>query len=125
MSEAPSGGRRFAVRRWAARLASLAAVGAFVLLAVLALRNEDRPQVQATVVLVLLGLEVLACAASWRWELPGGGLVMAGAFALGAAAGASASAFGLGTFAIAAAAIYALPFLLVGGLFVWSGWARR
>jgi hypothetical protein len=59
---------------------------------------------------------MLAVAASWRWPRVGGRATLAGAAALAGAALYSSMAAGLGLAGLAAALIYAVPFVVTGCL---------
>jgi hypothetical protein len=107
--------------RLAARIASLIVGAAFLLILALSVTNEDPPTSAGVTILALLALELAACAAAWRWEHAGGIAVVAGATALAAAAWASAPGSAEGGLGLAAVAIYGLPFLLVGLLFLLAG----
>jgi hypothetical protein len=105
----------------AARLASLIAGAAFLLLLALAVTNEDPPTPAGATILALLVLELAACAAAWRWQRAGGIAVVASATALAAAVWLSAPASPGNALALGGMAIYGLPFILVGLLFVMAG----
>lgn len=107
--------------RLTARLSSLITCSVFLLIALLEVTNEDRPQAPAILVLTFLTLTILACLAAWRWEQVGGSLVLIGALSLGLAAYSSASIIGPGDFAFLASLIYSLPFAVVGALFLLTG----
>ena len=104
--------------RLVARVASIMVGTAFLGILGLAVTNEDPPSAGGMVVLVLLALELAACAAAWRWERAGGLAIVAGATALAAAAWCAAPPSPGNEFALVAVALYGLPFLLVGLLFV-------
>jgi xanthine/uracil/vitamin C permease (AzgA family) len=112
------------VIRWSARLSSLAIDSVFLLILFLALTNEDKPQGAAIPVLVLLALTMVSCLAAWRWERAGGIAVLVGAVCLGVAAYAASRTYGLGPrFLIPL--LYAVPYLLVGTLFLLSARQQR
>ena len=106
---------------WTARLASLAINGVFMLILILAVTNEDKPQGPAVVVLVLLALTMLASFAAWHWRRIGGALVVAGGLCLGVAAYSASLAFGLRSSALLGMFIYGAPLVLMGILFRISG----
>jgi signal transduction histidine kinase len=118
----PATGNRDTVIRWIARLSSLATNSVFLFILFLALTNEDRPQGAAIPVLVLLALTMVSCFAAWRWERAGGIAVLVGAVCLGIAAYAASRSYGLGSHFLAPL-LYAVPYLLVGTLFLLA--ARR
>lgn len=105
------------VIRWIARLSSLAINIVFLLIMVLALTNEDKPQGAAIPVLVLLALAMASCFAAWRWERAGGIAVLVSAVCLGVAAYLASRTYSLGPHFLAPL-VYAVPFLLVGTLFL-------
>jgi hypothetical protein len=107
--------------RWAARVASLIVGAVFPLILVLAATNEDLPSPAGVVLLLLLVSVLAACAAAWRWERTGGIAVVAGGVVLAVVAWAGAPTSLGGGFGLVAAALYGLPFLLVGALFVAAG----
>ena len=115
--------------RWIARLSSLVVSGVFVLILVLAVTNEDKPQGTAIPVLVLLVVAMVSCLAAWRWERVGGIAVLVSAGCLGVAAYTSSRTYGVGPHFLTPL-LYAVPFLLVGALFLWaargqgSSWRR-
>jgi hypothetical protein len=109
--------------RWLARLSSLATSSVFLLILFLALTNEDKPQGAAIPVLVLLALTMVSCLAAWRWERAGGIAVLVGAVCLGVAAYAASRTFGLGSYFLAPL-LYAVPYLLVGSLFLLAARGR-
>jgi hypothetical protein len=104
-----------------ARIASLIVGAAFLLLLVSAATNEDPPTSAGVIVLAILVLELAACAATWRWQRAGGIAVVAGATALAASVWLAAPASPGNALAMAGMAIYGLPFILVGFLFVMAG----
>jgi len=106
---------------WTARLSSLVINSVFLLILVLAVTNEDKPQGPAVVVLVLLALTMLASFAAWRWRRTGGAVVVAGGLCLGVAAYSASVAFGLRSFALLSMFLYGAPFVLTGILFWISG----
>jgi hypothetical protein len=111
------------VVRWIARLSSLAINSVFLLILFLALTNEDKPQGAAIPVLVLLVLTMVSCFAAWRWERAGGIAVLVGAACLGVAAYAASRTYDLGSLFLAPL-LYAVPYLLVGTLFLWAARGR-
>lgn len=115
------GSRRSLSVRWMARFLSVVTDAAFLIIVVLALTNEDRPQGAAIAVLALLLLTLAATFAAWRWERVGGTVVVLLALCLGIAAYSASSAIGLGSASLLPALIYSVPFLLVGCLFWVSG----
>lgn len=112
------------VIRWMARLSSLAINSVFLLILFLALTNEDKPQGAAIPVLVLLALTMGSCLAAWRWERPGGIAVLVGAVCLGVAAYAASRTYAAGSHFLAPL-LYAVPYLLVGTLFLAAGRGQR
>ena len=106
---------------WTARLSSLVINSVFLLILVLAITNEDKPQGPAVVVLVLLALTMLASFAAWRWKRAGGALVVAGGLCLGVAAYSASLSFGLRSSGLLSMFIYGAPFVLMGILFWISG----
>ena len=70
-------------------------------------------------------MELVVCAAAWRWERAGGIAIVAGASVLAAAAWVAAPTSAGNELALSGAAIYGLPFLLVGLLFVRGGRRRE
>jgi signal transduction histidine kinase len=112
------------VIRWIARLSSLAINSVFLLILFLALTNEDKPQGAAIPVLVLLALTMVICLAAWRWERVGGIAVLVGAVCLGSAAYAASRTYGAGSHFLAPL-LYAVPYLLVGTLFLWAARGQR
>lgn len=120
---APSGPER--TGRPVARVASIIVGTAFLGILGLAVTNEDAPSAAGMVVLILLALELLACAAAWRWERAGGIAIVAGATALAAAAWCAAPPTPGNELALLGVALYALPFLLLGLLFLVAGRAGR
>jgi hypothetical protein len=107
--------------RWLVRLSSLAIDSAFLLILILAVTNEDKPQGPAIAVLALLALVIVASFAAWRSEKAGGALVVAGGFCLGVAAYGSQRALGLGSSGLVGAFLYGAPFVFVGIMFWISG----
>jgi zinc transporter ZupT len=107
------------VIRWIARLSSLAINSVFLLILFLALTNEDKPQGAAIPVLVLLALTMGSCFAAWRWERAGGIAVLVGAVCLGGATYTASRTYGAGP-RFLAPLLYAVPYLLVGTLFLWA-----
>ena len=107
--------------RWMIRLFSLVISCVFLLIAFLAVTNEDKPQGAAVSVPVLLVLTIAACFAAWRWEKVGGVIVVIGALCLGVATCASSLTVGLGSVGFLLSLIYSVPFLVVGILFWISG----
>jgi len=112
------------VIRWMARLSSLAVNSVFLLILFLALTNEDKPQGAAIPVLVLLVLTIVSCFAAWRWERAGGLAVLIGAVCLGVAVYAASRTYGAGP-RFLAPLLYAVPYLLVGTLFLWAARGQR
>ena len=110
--------------RWIARLSSLTINSVFLLILVLAVTNEDKPQGAAIPVLVLLALTMVSCLAAWRWERAGGIAVLVSAVALGLAAYAASDTYGLEP-RLLAPLLYAVPYLLVGTLFLWAARGQR
>ncbi|MGD9405221.1 MAG: hypothetical protein PVH95_08745, partial [Anaerolineae bacterium] len=106
---------------WTARLSSLIVNCVFLLILVLAVTNEDKPQGPAVVVLVLLALTMLASFAAWRSRRIGGALVVAGGLCLGVAAYSASLSFGLRSSGLLSMFIYGAPFVLMGILFWISG----
>ncbi len=88
-------GTRGVSLRWMTRLLSIVISGVFLLIMLLAVTNEDKPQGAAILVLVLLGLTIVGCFVAWRWEQIGGGIVVNGALGLIAAAYSASLTFGL------------------------------
>jgi hypothetical protein len=117
MSRAPQS----AAAKVAARIASLIVGAAFLLILGLAVTNEDPPTSAGVIVLALLALELAACATAWRWQRAGGVAILAGAALLAAAAWSAAPASPGHALALGGMALYGLPFLLVGFLFVMAG----
>ena len=111
--------------RWPARLSSLVINSVFLLILILAITNEDRPQGPAIAVLALLVLVMVASFTAWRWQKAGGGLVVAGGICLGVAAYLAQRAFGLGSSGLLGAFVYGAPFVFVGILFWISGEGAR
>ena len=103
--------------RWMTRLLSIVVSCGFLLIMVLAVTNEDKPQGAALPVLTLLGLTMLASLAAWRWEKVGGLAVVVLAVCLGVAAYAASLAVGLGALSLLPALIYGAPFLILDVLF--------
>jgi signal transduction histidine kinase len=112
------------VIHWIARLSSLATNSVFLLILFLALTNEDKPQGVAIPVLVLLALAMVSCLAAWRWERAGGIAVLVSAVCLGVAAYAASRSYGAGPHFLAPL-LYAVPYLLVGILFLWAAREQR
>jgi signal transduction histidine kinase len=112
------------VIRWLARLSSLATNSVFLLILFLALTNEDMPQGAAVPVLVLLSLTIVICLAAWRWERAGGIAVLVSAVCLGVAAYSASDTYGLSPHFLAPL-LYAVPYLLVGTLFLLAARGQR
>ena len=110
--------------RWIARLSSLAINSVFLLILVLAVTNEDKPQGTAIRVLVLLVLTIVLSFAAWRWERAGGIAVLASAVCLGVAVYMSSRTYGVGP-RILIPLLYAVPFLFVGTLFLLADKGKR
>ena len=109
------------VARLAARLASLVVGAAFVVVLVVSLTNDDPTPAAGMIVLALLALELAACAAAWRWERAGGIAILSGAAALAAALWMSPTAPPDSALHLVVVALYGLPAVLVGLLFVVAG----
>ena len=107
--------------RWLARLSSLVNNSVFLLIFVLAITNEDRPQGPAIAVLALLVLVIVVSFTAWRWEKTGGALVVVGGFCLAVTAYLAQRAFGFGSSGLLGAFVYGAPFAFVGILFWISG----
>ena len=107
-----------------ARLSSLAANSVFLLILFLALTNEDKPQGAAIPVLVLLSLTMVSCCCAWRWERAGGIAMLVSATLLGGAAYWASRTYGA-TPNFLAPLVYAMPYLLVGTLFLWAANGQR
>ena len=120
----PAKSNRDTVIRWIARSSSLAINGVFLLIMVLALTNEDEPQGAAIPVLVLLALAMGSCLAAWRWERAGGIAVLVGAVCLGVAAYSASRTYGASPHFLTPL-VYAVPFLLVGTLFLLAAREQR
>jgi hypothetical protein len=105
------------VIRWIARLSSLAINSVFLLILVLAVTNEDKPQGAAIRALVMLVLTMVICFAAWRWERAGGIAVLISAICLGVAVYSASRTYGVGP-RLLFPLLYAAPFLLVGSLFL-------
>jgi asparagine N-glycosylation enzyme membrane subunit Stt3 len=112
------------VIRWIARLSSLAINSVFLLILVLAVTNEDKPQGAAIRVLLLLVLTMVSCLAAWRWERAGGIAVLLSAVCLGVAVYAASRTYGVGPHFLAPL-LYAVPYLLVGTLFLLAARGQR
>jgi hypothetical protein len=112
------------VIRWIARLSSLAINSVFLLILFLAVTNEDKPQGAAIPVLVFLALAMVSCFAAWRWERAGGIVVLVSAVCLGVAAYSSSCTYNLGPHFLAPL-LYAVPYLLVGALFLLAAREQR
>jgi len=65
----------------------------------------------------LLALAMVSCFAAWRWERAGGIAVLVSAVCLGVAAYSASRTYSLGPHFLAPL-VYAVPFLLVGTLFL-------
>ena len=107
--------------RWMARWLSSIVSGAFLLISMLAVFNEDKPAGAAIPLLALLALTIVGCGAAWRWEKAGGLAVISGALGLTVAAYAASLTYGPGSLSVLPALIYGSPFLVVGVLFWASG----
>ncbi len=114
------------VIRWIARLSSLAINSVFLLILVLALTTEDKPQgvIAAIPVFVSLALTMVSCFAAWRWERAGGIAVLVGAICLGVAAYSALRTYGVDPHFVVPL-VYAVPFLFVGALFLWAAWGQN
>ena len=112
------------VIRWIARLSSLVINSVFLLILVLALTNEDKPQGAAIPVLVLLVVTMVSCLAAWRWERVSGIAVLVSAGCLGVAAYSASRTYGAGPHFLIPL-LYAAPFLLVGALFLLAARGQR
>jgi len=110
--------------RWIARFSSLTINSVFLLILFLALTNEDKPQGAAIPVLVLLALTMVSCFAAWRWERAGGIAVLVSAICLGVAAYSASRMYGAGPHFLAPL-LYAVPYLLVGTLFLLAARGQR
>lgn len=120
MNDIRSASRRWGISlRWIARLSSLAIDSVFLLILVLAITNEDKPQRAAIPLLVLLILTMMGSFLAWRWEKAGGIAVTVGGIVLGCVAYSTTPAL-LGSRSFLPALIYGVPFLVVGILF-WIG----
>ena len=106
--------------RWAARLASLLVGVAYLIPIALAITNEDPPSPSGVIILWLLGVELFLCALAWRWQQAGGLAIVAGAVILSVVVGTGTTAAS-GTRGLVIAAVYGVPFLLVGLLFLFAG----
>ena len=102
---------------WLTRMLSILVTGAFLLIGVLAVVNEDKPQGAAVPILALLALTMLATLAAWRWERAGGFVVALLALCLGAASYSASQALELRSLSLLLALLYGIPFLAVGSLF--------
>lgn len=96
-------------------MASLLAVATALVVLVTIVINEDPPQARSVPALVLVVLSCLAVPVAWRWERPGGAVLVG----IGAFTGATAAALTLNNATIAAIAfaIYGGPFVIAGLLF--------
>ncbi len=112
------------VIRWIARLSSLAINSVFLFILFLAVTNEDKPQGAAIPVLVLLVVTMVSCFAAWRWERAGGIAVLVSTGCLGVAAYSASRTYGLGPHFLAPL-LYAVPYLLVGTLFLLAARGQR
>ena len=112
------------VIRWIARLSSLAINSVFLFILVLAVTNEDKPQGLAIPVLLLLVLAMVSCLAAWRWERAGGIAVLVSAVCLGVLVYSSSRTYGA-ALRFLAPLLYAVPYLLVGTLFLWAARGQR
>ena len=125
MKEIQAGtGNGDAVMRWIARLSSLAVNSVFLVILVLAVTNEDKPEGAAIPVLVLLVVAMGSSLAAWRWERAGGITVLVSAVCLGVAAYAASRTYGPGSHWLAPL-IYGTPYLLVGTLFLVASRGQR
>jgi len=116
---------RSASLRRLARLSGLVINGVFLLIFILAVTNEDKPQGPAIAVLVLLVLVIVASFAAWRWGKAGGIPVVVGGLCLSVAVYLAQRAFGLGSSSLLGPLIYGTPFVFVGILFWMSGEKAR
>ncbi len=107
--------------RWMTRVLSIVINSVFLLIVFLAVTNEDKPQGVAIFILALLGLTIMGCFISWRWEKFGGIVVVIGALCLSGAAFSASLTFGVNSLSVLPPLIYGAPFLIVGILFWVSG----
>jgi xanthine/uracil permease len=110
--------------RWIARLSSLAINSVFLLVLILAITNEDRPQRAAIPLLILLVATMLGSLLAWRWEKAGGIAVTLGAIILGCVAYFTAPTV-LDSRSFLPPLVYGVPFLVVGILFWLAGQAAK
>lgn len=124
MTDIRPGARHWGMVPWVARLSSLAVSGVFLLILILAVTNEDKPRGAAIPVLVLLVLTMMSCVVAWKWPRAGGIAVLISAGCLGVAAYAASRAYDVGP-TLLAPLVYAVPFLLVGTLFLLAARAQE
>jgi CHASE2 domain-containing sensor protein len=86
--------------------------------------NKDRPQGAAIPVLGFLVLAMVSCLVAWRWARAGGMAVLVSAVCLGVAAYAALRTYGLGA-QFLPPLLYAVPYLLVGALFLFAARGQR
>jgi hypothetical protein len=109
---------------WLARLTSLAINSMFLLILFLAVTNEDKPQGAAIPVLVFLVLTMVSCFVAWRWERAGGIAVLVSAVCLGVVAYLASRTYAPGLHFLPPL-LYAVPYLLVGCLFLFAARGQR
>lgn len=103
--------------RWMTRVLSVGISLVYLMVIILAISNEDKPQGAAILVLALLALTIVACFVAWRWEKAGGIFVIIAALCLSITAFSSSQTYGLGSAGMLPSLIYGIPFLVVGTLF--------
>ena len=104
--------------RWMARVLSTLTDFVYLIITVLALNNEDRPQGATIPVLVLLTLTRLATLVAWGWERLGGLTVIVLALALAVAASVNRW---LHSASLLPSLVLSAPFLIVGVMFWLAG----
>jgi hypothetical protein len=107
--------------RWAARTLGTLFAGFWLLIGIVSGLAEEAPLDWESLVLGVLIIDAaVSVAVAWRWELIGGAAVVASGVAHSVfAVVASGRRHGL------AVLISGVPFLISGGLFLWSWWRSR